>query len=249
MFVSLNRLRNPNDPTSDRLTGTSLNPNTPSGLPLINNAIFPGFLAPQVNEILLPTPLQKQFTLPPLLVFGSGSPSGVFQVRIQTNRPSSGSTGETSERSFQIPVRFIDSFASFVATSLPASATAKDLTASADPDGDGFSNFDEWVFGSDPADPTSAPDAPKLTQTSAGTGIGAKSASEGAWEFKVDKLVNSDPPLEYRIQRSTDMKNWTTISKWDPNWILKDTEAEIKVVSSKPALTGGNFFRAQVAAQ
>ncbi len=253
MFVSINRLADPNDPNSDRLTGVSVDPreadpagdpDPPLDFPLINNVIFPGFIAPALREILLPSPLVTQYTLPPFATFGAGTTSGVLQVRIEKNRRA-GVGREASNYIFQVPVRFINTFSSFASTSLPATTTAKDLAADADPDGDGFSNFEEWVFESNPADSSSAPISPQLSKVSSGNGTVAKSSTADKWEFKVTKLIDPVPALTYIIERSTDMKTWTQVPTWDPEWETVDTATEIKIVSRNPALKGGSFFRSR----
>jgi len=239
--------------TSDRAT-FSIQPLLVPGDPLSDpdlaaTPIFPPFAAPGVIEVTLPTPVTMEYNLPPgLIPLGT---TGLLKVTIVRNRGTV--VSDRSITSFSVPVQFQPPgspaivAAIFIASKLPPTATVADKAYNNDYDGDGVSNFAEWVFNSDPGSASSVPVAPRLAfeAPEAGTVISTKAdGSSGSWVFRVAKRENADPALTYAIERSTDMNEWIKVTKDDPNWNLVETASEIKVVSRTSELNGGNFFRA-----
>ena len=210
--------------------------------------VFPPFAGPGITQVTLANPLETSYTLPPGLI-ATGT-TGLLQVTLQRNR--GGVIADKSRTIFSIPVRFAPpgspalAAADFIASKLPAGASLADKDFNNDYDGDGISNFSEWVFGSNPGDASSVPPAPQLAfqATQAGSLSSKADSLSGNWVFKVEKIENPTPALHYKIQRSTDMNTWVTVTNQDPNWTLVETATEIKVISATSELNGGNFFRA-----
>ena len=100
----------------------------------------------------------------------------------------------------------------FTAAALPPGATAEQMAAHFDFDGDGITNFEEWVFKSDPADKNSVPGSPKVNMVNVAPDellpgpvtfdSIPETGSQSALEYKVAKLTNPVPKLKYadRIQ-------------------------------------------------
>lgn len=237
LFLSIKGLSDPADPTSDPI-----------------ESIFPNFVAPGDDRVLVRSPLATEYLLPPF--FLTPGQSGLMRVDHQRFRPTNNLVFDRSVTLHTIPVRVANPFGSFVRAMLPAEAEEDDFAPDADFDGDGVSNFTEWVFGSDPADPNSVPNMPKLKRTASDTSsddLAAKSAiSEDKVEFSVQMLKFPEPPLLYEIQHSADLGNWETITGDNADWKLvtdQDTN-ELKAVARDGSQVGtGGFFRVKVTAQ
>lgn len=241
LYLSIKALQDPTDPLSD----------PDPGLP-----IFPNFTGnPTEPRVVLPSPLDTSYVLAPN--FLAPGQTGLLDLEFSIVRRTNAVVYDESIRRFRMPVKVSNPFA------LPPPPNVSEAVFNdfnGDFDNDGVTNFEEWVFDSDRANPASVPVAPKLgfvapvTTTSSDpvTGPIAGTFSEpvesGAWEFKVAKKRNAVPKLKYEIMHSTDMVNWTPIEEGDPNWILTDDDvkSEIKVTSRDEDLTGGGFFQAKV---
>ncbi|MFD2255621.1 hypothetical protein ACFSSA_02950 [Luteolibacter algae] len=232
-YVSIRALTAPEDPNS----GTT------------GEIIFPNFTGVS-NQIILPSPVQTSYALAP--GFLAPGESGLFEIEFSTYRPTTSVAFERSVRRFRLPVKMGNFMTTALRAALPANATNEQRDPSADYDGDGASNFAEWAFGSDPAKAGSVPPAPSLelvnTQAAPGTfsEIGSESHGQGCWEYKVDKLINPIPALDYHVEHSTDMKTWVRIDKSDDKWNFQETSNQIKVSCQDDELHGGGFFRVKV---
>jgi hypothetical protein len=240
-YLSIKRLTDPSDPLSDPDLGA---------VPL-----FPSFSGAFEARVLLPSALEKSFILPPNFVLPGET--GVIDLEFVIFRPTSSLIFETSTRRFRMPVKVTDPFDGFIVAALPPGATTAQKAASFDYDSDGISNFDEWVFRSDPAKSNSIPISPsvsiKPTTIPGGPSTGLFSvqntldtASQGAMEYKVPKITNPVPKLRYAIEYSADMVTWTTITAGNPDWTLVETRTEIKVTASGVNPKTGGFFRTKV---
>lgn len=249
LFFSIKRLTDPNDPLSDPVIFDEENP-------IATLPIFPNFDGPNVTRILLPSPLDQSVTIPPnFLVPGE---SGVIDLEFEMYRPSSPVIADRTIVRFRLPVRVAGNLGGLAANRFAVTPPAGvSWTVYNDPkgdfDNDGVSNFEEWVFGSDRNDPSSTPKNPGLTfkpgtqAPSGGTGTFSLSDTDAAWEFRIERKVDSTPALHYEIQHTTDMVNWRTIKKNDPDWKLHDQDpTELKVTSRTADVKGGGFFRAKV---
>jgi hypothetical protein len=139
-----------------------------------------------------------------------------------------------------------------IAATLPPGATAQQLSADHDFDRDGISNFNEWVFGSNPASASSSPPVLGIQKVSPAPAnkfakaTTAENSSTETFEFRVPKLTETDPKLIYSIEFSNDMITWKEIQVGDPAWNLVNAHSEIKVTSTGANTAPGGFFRAKV---
>lgn len=248
LFFSIKPLTDPFDPTSDPVQYDPENLEFPNPtLP-----IFPNFLGPEASRVVLPSPLDNRYILPPN--FLAPGATGVVDLEFVLFRPTNNVVFDQSTRRFRLPVRVTDPF--FIPPPPEASEAAFN-SANEDFDGDGVSNFTEWVFGSDRADASSVPETPSLNFVSAppasqvsksDSGVSTLSdevAPEGAWEFVVQKKQNAVPALQYDIERSTNMVDWEVVQD-DENWIVIEDAFVKKIISRDPNVSGGAFFRAKV---
>lgn len=240
LFLSIKRLVDPTDPLSD-----------PSE---IDAPLFPGFTGAGATNVLLPSALDTSFILPPNFV--DAGETGLLELEFIIFRPTSAVVYEDSIRRFRMPVKVLDPFLGFTAAALPPGATAEQMAAHFDFDGDGITNFEEWVFKSDPADKNSVPGSPKVNMVNVAPDellpgpvtfdSIPETGSQSALEYKVAKLTNPVPKLKYAIEYSTDMNTWQEISANDSSWVLTETREQIKVMSSGTGSDVGGFFRTKV---
>lgn len=238
-YISIKQLLDPTDP---------LSPSDPDSVP-----IFPNFTGPNTTRVLLPSPLDTQYIIPP--GFLQPGNTGLIDLEFVIFRPTSNLIFERATRRFRMPVRVTNPFASAIAAALPPGATPQQLSADEDFDGDGLSNFTEWVFGSNPADPFSVPASPGVRRvvaadvSSGGPALleaETETGSAAALEYRVPKLTETVPALTYAIEYSEDMVTWNEIKTNDPAWTLVNGYDEIKVTSTEANEKPGGFFRAKV---
>lgn len=249
LFFSIKPLANPLDPLSDPVQYDGAGPFVPPGIPNPTLPIFPNFVGSGVNRVLLPSPLDTSYILPPNFV--NPGETGVMDLEFVVYRPTNNVVYENSTRRFRLPVKVLDPFASAIIAALPANATSAQRAADFDYDGDGVSNFTEWVFKSNPASKSSVPASPSVSTTSFASlakADGKTVATKSALEYKVAKLTNSVPKLKYTIEYSKDMKSWQGVLAGDPLWIVSETAKEIKVNGSATNTETGGFFRTKVQA-
>lgn len=237
-YFSIKRLEDPSDPLSD--------PDLES-VPL-----FPNFSGPNISRVVLRSPLDTSYIIPPN--FMQPGNTGVIDLEFVITRRTSGVIFEQAVRRFRLPVRVTNPFASMIAANLPPGTTAQQRSADYDFDGDGFSNFNEWVFGSNPALASSLPPvlgiqkvAPAPASKYATMAVTSKNSPAEAFEFRVPKLTETNPKLRYAIEFSKDMITWNEIQVGDPAWTLVNGYSEIKATSTGVNNTPGGFFRAKVA--
>jgi hypothetical protein len=260
-YFSIKPLSDPADPLSDPVEYDGRGPfieSPPGSFFLIPNPtvpLFPNFTGPTVTRVLLPNALDKSYTLAPN--FLTPGTTGVIDLEFEIFRPTTNVIFDNSIRRFRLPVKVLNTLAGFISSALPANATALQRSGDFDYDGDGVSNFTEWVFGSDPSKASSVPKSPGVNTVAAAPSSGSPLAystfapagdtsSQGVLEYKVAKLNNAVPKLNYFIEYSADMKTWTTITTSNPEWNLVDTANEIKATSE--VASKGGFFRTKVQA-
>ncbi len=228
-------------------------PGGPFATPNPASVIFPAFAGPNEALVTLQNPLETSYLLPPGII--TPGATGAMQVIFRRNR--GGVIADKSLTIFSVPVRFSPPGSpgldpdKFIASKLPATASESDKAFNTDYDGDGMTNFAEWVFDSNPADASSVPSSPRLVFEEPASTEGITSKAEGGsgnWVFRVSKKQSTNPPLNYSIERSADMNEWIQVTNDDPNWELHEDSAEIKVMSRTSGLDGGNFFRVSVEA-
>jgi hypothetical protein len=226
-------------------------PSNPLSAPVLGPTVFPAFFGGGTSRVVLPNPLNTSYIIPPFAM--APGVVGLIDLEFEINRPTNNVISEQATRSFRLPVRVINPFASMIAATLPPGATAQQLSADHDFDRDGISNFNEWVFGSNPASASSLPPVLGIKKVSpapvnkfATMAATAENSSTEAFEFRVPKLTETDPKLIYSIEFSKDMITWKEIQVGDPAWNLVNAHSEIKVTSTGANTAPGGFFRAKV---
>ncbi len=211
--------------------------------------LFPEFFSTVAeSRVILPSPLDTEFTLPPNFV--RPGETGLLDLEFIISRPTTPIVGERATRRFRIPVRMINNFPSAMLASAPPGATAQQLSADGDLDGDGISNFTEWAFGTNPSQRDNAPFSPNVRMLSSDGPVlldeSGVTGTASALEYSFAKVKNPVPRLKYSIEYSGDMETWNAIKPGDPAWVLSDGIGEIKVTSSASNPQTGGFFRAKV---
>ena len=220
--------------------------------------LFPGFTAPGISRILLQSPLDKSYTIPPRvmkMVFVDPVThqhykgyEGLLQVTLERATPTSSVATDYSQRRYQMPVRFADTYAGWASVSFPPGTPASSRLASADPDHDGFTNYQEWLAGTDPMVSTSHPAPPHITFVQGRAVRSTATAIPGHWETSINK-ANVVPPVTYEYEFSNDMQNWRSIGDNDPDWLLindADPAGKITVQSRADKLVGPGFLRVKM---
>ncbi|MEI6655560.1 MAG: thrombospondin type 3 repeat-containing protein [Verrucomicrobiota bacterium] len=247
MYFSILRL-------TDAPQGDPTRPAVPA-TPFIST-LFPGFAAPGASRILLTNALQNTFKMPPGMIRVTSPPTeGCMEVTLLRSLATSTICSDLSQRRYQCPVRFINTYAGWAAFIFPFGTPASARLPDADPDGDGFTNYQEWLAGTNPMLATSHPAPPSLAFVQGRASHSTSTAAAGFWETKVTK-ADVSPKITYSYEFSTDMQNWSPVvgDDSDPNWHLIETPAdpatntpgELKVQSKNPQLSGSGFLRVKM---
>lgn len=143
------------------------------------------------------------------------------EVGFQRNFQGTALTIDRSRRSFRWDLRLVDSYEGFrISNNFPPRTLDELTAASADFDGDGMTNLEEFALQTDPADPASVFTlTPVLDQFT------------GQCVLTIPKRPNTGTLLTYRIQYSSDLVNWTTITSDDPLWSTTESDDEYAVLS------------------
>jgi hypothetical protein len=225
---------------------------TPPGDPnrdQVVNTLFPGFVAPGTSRLLLPSALQKGFYIPPGFVqLLNPAREGIIQLALERSVPTSGVASDNSRRTYQLPCRFVNTYAGWAATAFPAGTTADKRAANANPDGDLYTNYVEWRntvpggYTSNPMVKNTIP-PPVLTFVTARATRSTDNVGVGYWETKHAKTQNAYPPIAYQYEFSSDMVNWAVVTDDNPDWRVIETDAEIKAQSKHESPSGTAFLR------
>lgn len=156
------------------------------------------------------------------------------EVEFVRNLPS-GNTTDVSSRIYQWDIDLIDTYEGFKRVNFPAGTSELLIEPSADYDGDGYTNLEEFGFQTEVLDPASVPNpTPTLD------------AFTNQCILDVPKRPGVGSRLKYNIQYSFDLEDWVTIEQGDPNWfIVFDNDELISVLSRRPAAINPCFVRVQ----
>ncbi len=198
---------------------------------------FPG------ARILMSTPRTTSYTLPSGFFRptpANPNPSTMLEITLERD-PLSG-LGIVNRRLFQLPIRFVNTFTGAMVSSFPEGTSAAMMDKDADPDGDGISNWVEWLSNTDP----SKPNAPKTLSALSFVPPSAAKAGEpvsGYYEMSLDKAEGTIVGADVDVESSTDLKTWTLLTASDPQWSRVDEVSRIRVISKTPTLTEKRYFR------
>jgi hypothetical protein len=197
--------------------------NTETGF---KHSIFPAFNAATGadSRVLLTNSTVSTYTLPPVIPSGT---KGVLEIAIDRSLQQ-GTSVDSSNRKFQVPVIFVDRFSEYAQKSFNKSNNSKILD---DFDGDGFNNLTEWALDSSATVRGSQPPplVPQIhiTQTRSFQEDGgffifiSNIITELPYfGFTVDRKIGTVPSLDYLLQRSRDGgKTWLPFAT-DENWLV-----------------------------
>ncbi|MBK1882936.1 hypothetical protein JIN85_10945 [Luteolibacter pohnpeiensis] len=157
---------------------------------------------------------------------------------------------DAGERSFQLPIKFVNSAAGGISVVFPQNSTDETLAFDADPDGDGYTNFEEWAQGSNPNSKSSVPSNGTISQS---TSSSALSRAEGdtastEWQISFNKVAYADSKVSYAVEVSENMKDWTEITGSNEYWtVTNELSSDKLIVTSKTGTApAGSFFRMKI---
>lgn len=168
----------------------------------------------------------------------------VGQLEVRRGLPAGGGLTSTvaahdySERIFKWPVRFIDTYEGFAILAYPPGTSDAEIAPNYDFDGDGFTNLEEFGFGTDPARPEDNPSQIVLPRI----------AADGTCVLIVQKRRFTGDRLDYFAEVSSDGgATWERVLPGNPDWdIVHDDELILEVVSTSPFSSGTCMIRARV---
>ncbi len=210
------------------------------------DAVGGGYVFPPGIRARLPSPVQSSYTLPPGFFRNDGIVPNRGKAILELTIERGGGSGITiiSNRTFELPIVFTDTFAGAMAVAFPEGTNSSLLARDADPDGDGIPNWIEWLSGTNP----NKVNAPKtLSPLSFVPPSAAKDGepTAGYWEMSLDRPASLTRLAGLIVESSTDLKTWTEIPESDPLWKVIDdpTQPQIRVISKSPELAQKRYFR------
>jgi hypothetical protein len=221
----------------------------PNRSEVAGTTLFPKFAAPGTSRLLMPSPLQTGFYMPPGFVeLTNPAAEGVIQVDLNRAVPSSGVANDVSTRTYQMPCRFVNTYEGWAQVAFTPGTPASDRLPDANPDGDLYSNYIEWRntvpggYTSDPMVRNTIP-PPVLTFVQARASRSTDDSATGFYEFTHAKTPSAYPPIAYEYEYSADLVNWTVVGDDNPDWLVIDSETEIKARSRHETSIGNGFLR------
>lgn len=182
-----------------------------TGLPLVpESQRFPQEVPPLTNTLTL----GPYFFAPGEQLYA--------EVEFQRNFQGTSLTIDRSQRFFRWDLRTVDTYEGFrVSDNFPPRTPDEFTAADSDFDGDGMTNLEEFALQTDPADPASvSTPTPVIDQFT------------GQCVLTIPKRPNIGNSLTYRVQYSSDLVNWTTITPGDPLWTATENDDEYTVISN-----------------
>jgi hypothetical protein len=203
--------------------------------------------------VLLPSPFDVEYIVPPSIREFTAPLQGqppieteaVIRLTLQRNLPSTNITFDRSTRTFELAVKYVDTYAGWAILNFPPGSPSSVTAPSADPDGDGFINLEEWTNKTNPLVPD-APVAPILRFVQTAAKKSDSAVTPGYWTMSFPKVVQHESSLRYEVEFSDgDFNTWRTITDTDTQWTVENRlEADELIVKSKtPELSGKGFFR------
>jgi hypothetical protein len=151
-------------------------------------------------------------------------------LRYRRNLISTANSADGSTRNFSWNIAFVDTFQGFMTDQLrlgiiPNTTPSALLEPNGDFDGDGSSNVEEFALQTDLTNPA---DVPVLSPT--------LDPLTKQYIFDVPKRANVGSLLQYNVQYSSDLQNYTTITDSDPDWFIEeDSDTNYRVRSREPS--------------
>ncbi len=197
LYFSVRVLRDPKNPNS--------------ALDLVDNysgqpqSIFPNYTNTGDPRVLLSSPFNSRFTLPPTL---AGGTRGMAELQMQRAFKTGGVSYDFSSRRFQIPVIVVNKYSEYRDGIFPNNKK-DDLLA--DADGDGFNNLNEWILDSSAVDAASIPEEPRTVANDPVYDLDffdfygfARLVRDQYFGFTINKKLETRPGVVYTLQRSKD---------------------------------------------
>ncbi|MBX3741956.1 MAG: hypothetical protein KF712_13250 [Akkermansiaceae bacterium] len=191
-------------------------------------------------RIRLTSPVQNTYNLP--AGFFTLGQTTVLELTLERD-PRIG-LSVASIRNFQLPITFVAGFPGAMAAAFPKDTPAAMMAKDADPDGDGVSNWLEWLSGTDPYTANAPASLSQLAYVPASTRRSGQTVP-GYWHMSIDRRANLPSAVSVVVESSTDLTNWAPVPKDDPHWIIEDIREEprIRIISRTPELTDQRYFR------
>lgn len=196
---------------------------------------------PNGERMRLTSPIDPEYSLPPgFTVFGEAV---LFELTLE--RFSGIGDGGPSRRIFQLPVKFVNTFAGAMAVSFPANASDAIKAPEADPDGDGISNWVEWLSGTNPNKANTPKTLSALTRVNASsTRSGEPSVARWEMSFDIPKGLSQAQLDNIYPESSTDLKTWTRVgTAGDWKEVIDVANSKIYVRNSAESLGDKRYFR------
>ncbi|WAC19462.1 hypothetical protein OVA24_19750 [Luteolibacter sp. SL250] len=235
LYIGFRRLDTALDPDSTLMVNGRGEPVFDFPPPGADINLFPG------TRIRLDSPVQSFYNLPP----GFFTPArSTTMLELTLERDPGVGLSSVSTRRFQLPIRFVAGFPGAMAAAFPKDTPAALMDKNADPDGDGVSNWLEWLSGTDPYTANAPAALSQLAYVPASTRRSGQTIP-GYWHMSIDRRANLPAGVTVTVESSTDLETWAPVSENDPHWIVEDINEEprIRILSRTPELTDKRYFR------